>query len=192
MVTTQLAYLALLGLVALERGFELRLSRRNAALAFSQGGIEVGRGHFGVMRALHAAFFFACALEVVGLSRPFDPGIGYPMLALATAAQGLRYWAITTLGPRWNVRVIVVPGAPVVTSGPYRFLRHPNYAAVIAEGVAIPLIHGAWLTALVFTLANAWLLSTRIRVEERALAEHCTQSDRLDGRPRFVPIRGAR
>jgi len=192
MEMTQLAYLALLGLLACERGVELWLSRRNAARAFAEGGIEVGRGHLGVMRALHTAFFFACALEVVGLSRPFEPRVGYPMLALAMAAQGLRYWAITTLGPRWNVRVIVVPGASVVTSGPYRFLRHPNYAAVIAEGIAIPLIHGAWLTALVFTLANAWLLSTRIRVEERALAEYCAQSDRLDGRPRFVPIRGTR
>ncbi|MBK7948196.1 MAG: hypothetical protein IPK00_05545 [Deltaproteobacteria bacterium] len=191
-MTTQLAYLALLGLVALERGFELGLSRRNAARAFTEGGIEVGHGHFGVMRALHTAVFFACAREVVALGRPFDPRLGLPMLALALAAQGLRYWAITTLGPRWNVRVIVVPGAPVVTSGPYRWLRHPNYAAVVAEGIAIPLIHGAWLTALVFTLANAWLLATRIRVEERALADYCAQSEQLDARPRFVPIRGAR
>ena len=144
------------------------------------------------MRALHAAFFVACALEVVGLERPFDARLGLPMLALAAAAQGLRYWAITTLGPRWNVRVIVVPGAPVVTSGPYRWLRHPNYAAVVAEGIAIPLIHGAWWTALGFTLANAWLLATRIRVEERALADYCAQSERLGTRPRFVPIRGAR
>ncbi len=96
MVKTQLAYLVLLGLVALERGFELRLSRRNAALAFEQGGIEVGQGHFGVMRALHAAFFLACALEVVVLGRSFDPRLGYPMLALAFAAQALRYWAITS------------------------------------------------------------------------------------------------
>lgn len=191
-MTTQLAYLALLGLLACERGFELWLSRRNAALAFAQGGVEVGQGHLGVMRALHTVFFFACALEVVALDRPFDPRLGLPMLALALAAQGLRYWAITTLGPRWNVRVIVVPGAQVVTSGPYRFLRHPNYAAVIAEGIAIPLIHGAWLTALVFTLANAWLLATRIRVEERALADYCAQSERLDTRPRFVPIGGTR
>mgnify|MGYP000946539663 CR=1 FL=1 len=192
MLKTQLAYLVLLGLVALERGFELRLSRRNAERALAAGGIEVGAGHFGVMRALHAAFFVACAVEVVLLDRPFDPRVGLPMLGLAAAAQGLRYWAITALGPRWNVRVIVVPGAPVVTSGPYRFLRHPNYAAVVAEGIAIPLIHGAWITALVFTLANAWLLATRIRVEERALAEHCPQSERLDARPRFVPIGGSR
>jgi methyltransferase len=190
MVTTQAAYLGLLGFVALERGVELWLSRRNAALAFARGGIEVGREHLGFMRLLHTAFLLACALEVVGLDRRFDARVGVPMLVIAGAAQGLRYWSIATLGSRWNVRVIVVPGVPVVTSGPYRWLRHPNYAAVIAEGVAIPLIHGAWLTALGFTLANAWLLRTRIRVEERALAEHCELEARLGGRPRLVPIGG--
>ncbi|MBY0399419.1 hypothetical protein K2X89_03930 [Myxococcota bacterium] len=189
---TQIAYLALLGLVALERAFELRLSRRNAERAFAEGGIEVGQGHFGVMRALHTAFFFACALEVIGRDRTFDARLGIPMLVLAAAAQALRYWAITALGPRWNVRVIVVPGASVVTSGPYRWLRHPNYVAVVAEGIAIPLIHGAWCTAIGFTLANAWLLATRIRVEERALADYCVESGRLGGRPRFVPIGGSR
>lgn len=189
---TQIAYLALLVLLACERGFELRISRRNAERAFAEGGIEVGQGHFGVMRALHTVFFFACALEVVGLGRAFDPRLGLPMLALAATAQVLRYWAITSLGPRWNVRVIVVPGAPVVTSGPYRWLRHPNYLAVVAEGIAIPLIHGAGWTALAFTLANAWLLATRIRVEERALADYCAENARLGGRPRFVPIGGSR
>ncbi len=192
MVTTQSAYLALLLFVVLERAYELRISRRNAALAFARGGIEVGRDHLGWMRALHTTFFIACALEVLLLHRAFDARLGLPMLALAGTAQALRYWSIATLGSRWNVRVIVVPGAPVVTTGPYRWLRHPNYAAVIAEGIAIPLVHGAWLTALGFTLANAWLLRTRIHVEEQALAEHCDLEAQLGGRPRFVPIGGAR
>jgi methyltransferase len=113
------------------------------------------------------------------------------MLALALAAQVLRYWAIRTLGPRWNVRVIVVPGAPVVTGGPYRFLRHPNYVAVVVEGFAIPLIHGAWGTALVFSAANALLLVVRIRCEERALAAHCDYAARFGAAPRFVPRRAA-
>lgn len=192
MVTTQTAYLVLLGLLALERGFELWLSRRNAALAFARGGIEVGREHFGWMRLLHTSFFVACALEVLLLHRVFDARLGIPMLLLAGAAQGLRYCAIRTLGACWNVRVIVVPGATVVTSGPYRWLRHPNYAAVVVEGLAIPLIHGAWLTALGFSLANAWLLRTRIRVEERALADYCDPEEQLVGRPRLLPIGGAR
>lgn len=186
------AYLALLALVAAERAFELWLSQRNAARAFARGGIELGQSHYRWMRALHAGFLASCALEVVGLERAFDARIALPMLALALAAQALRYWSIATLGPRWNVRVIVVPGEPVVTSGPYRWLRHPNYLAVVIEGFALPLIHGAWLTALVFSALNAWLLTLRIRTEERALAEHCSFAARLGDRPRFVPLRGAR
>lgn len=191
-MTSQLAYFALLSLVAAERLHELRLSRRNAALALARGGIELGREHFGAMRALHAGFLAACALEVALLSRAFEPWLGLPMLALALAAQALRYWAIATLGPRWNVRVIVTPGEPVVTGGPYRWLRHPNYLAVVIEGVALPLIHGAWLTAAAFSAVNAWLLRTRIRVEERALAEHCQGDARLGDRPRLIPLGGSR
>lgn len=186
------AYLSFLALVAAERVFELWLSQRNAARALARGGIESGRGHLALMRALHAGFLASCALEVIWLARPFDLRLALPMLALALAAQALRYWAIATLGPRWNVRVIVVPGEPVVTTGPYRWLRHPNYLAVVIEGLAIPLLHGAWLTALTFSVLNAWLLRVRIRSEERALAEHCAFDTRLGDRPRLVPLRGAR
>ena len=102
--------------------------------------------------------------------------------------MGLRYWAVHTLGERWNARVIVVPGLPALADlGPYRFVRHPNYVAVIAEFLVLPLLHGAWLTALVFSLANGLLLRTRIRVEERALAEHCGYEAALGQRPRFLP-----
>ena len=92
------------------------------------------------------------------------------MLALVVASQALRWWCIATLGRRWNTRVIVVPGLAPVTSGPYRFLRHPNYVAVVVEGIALPLVHAAWITALVFTVLNAALLAVRIRVEDAALA----------------------
>ncbi len=91
------------------------------------------------------------------------------MLALVVLAQGLRWWCITTLGPHWNTRVIVVPGAPLVAAGPYRLLRHPNYVAVVVEGAALPLVHTAWVTAVAFTALNLVLLSVRIRVEEQAL-----------------------
>ena len=93
------------------------------------------------------------------------------MFALVLASQALRWWCIATLGRQWNTRVIVVPGLPLVRSGPYRRLRHPNYVAVVVEGFALPLVHAAWWTAVVFTVANAVLLMVRIRVEERALAE---------------------
>ena len=162
-------YLGFLGLVALERMFELALSRRNAAWAFARGGVEAGGEHFLAMKLLHTSFLAACALEVVLLDRPFLPWMGVPMLGLALGAQSLRYWAVTSLGRRWNVRVITVPGMPLETSGPYRFLRHPNYLAVALEGIAIPLIHTAYLTAIGFTLLNGLMLRTRIRCEERAL-----------------------
>ena len=184
------AYLVLLGLIAIERGVELAISRRNAKWALAQGGIEVGREHFPWMKRLHAAFFVGCALEAVWLERPFVPGLAAAMLALILASQALRYWAIGTLGRYWNVRVIVVPGAPAVATGPYRWLRHPNYLAVVVEGIAIPLLHGAWITALVFTALNAWLLSVRIRCEEAALATHCEYGARLGDRSRFVPRLG--
>jgi methyltransferase len=184
-------YLLLLAAVGAERLVELRISRRNAASAFAEGGIEVGQAHFRVMKLLHLAFLFACAAEVVLLRRPFVPALGWPMLGLVLAAQALRYSAIAALGRRWNVRVIVVPGAPAVVRGPYRWLRHPNYAAVAIEGFALPLVHGAWLTALVFSVANAWLLRVRIRCEERALATYCDYDARLGALPRFVPGRAA-
>jgi methyltransferase len=183
------AYLALLAALAAERLVELRISRRNAAWARARGGVEVGQRHFPAMAALHTGFLIACAAEVVLLGRPFVPALGWPMLALAAAAQALRYWAIASLGARWNVRVIVLPGAPVVSSGPYRWLRHPNYLAVVLEGFAIPLIHSAWLTAAGFSAANAMLLAVRIRCEERALARHCDYGARLGALPRFVPGR---
>ena len=104
------------------------------------------------------------------LHRPFLPWLGWPMLAVLLAAQGLRWWCITTLGPQWNTRGVVVPGVPRVTKGPYRVLSHPNYVAVVAEGVALPLVHTAWLTALAFTVLNAALLARRIDVENAALA----------------------
>jgi methyltransferase len=85
-------------------------------------------------------------------------------------AQGLRWWCIATLGRQWNTRVIVIPGAPRVTGGPYRLLSHPNYVAVVLEGVALPLVHTAWITAIGFTVLNAALLRTRIKVENAALA----------------------
>jgi len=185
MVISVELYLGLLLLVALERGVELLLSARNARLARARGGVESGRGHYPVMAVFHGAFLLACAVEVVLLRRPFPGALGWLALALVLGAQALRYWAIGTLGWRWNTRIVVVPGSAPVTGGPYRFVRHPNYLAVIAEMVALPLVHGAWLTAVAFTLGNAWLLRVRIRAEERALGEPWQHA--FAGRPRLVP-----
>ncbi|MGH8824641.1 MAG: isoprenylcysteine carboxyl methyltransferase family protein [Jiangellaceae bacterium] len=164
------AYVLLVVAVGIERLAELVVSTRNARWAFERGGVEYGRGHFPVMAALHTALLVACVVEVAVADRPFLPWLGWPMLALVLASQALRWWCVATLGHQWNTRVIVVPGLPLVTSGPYRWLRHPNYVAVVVEVAALPLVHTAWVTALVFTLANAAMLSVRIPVEDRALA----------------------
>jgi len=172
-------YLLLLALIAVQRLVELLITRRHTRDALALGGIEYGQGHFGWMRLLHAAFLVSCAAEVVWLHRPFTPALGLPMLALVLAAQALRWWTMRSLGPWWNARVVVVPGMRVVTRGPYRYHRHPNYVAVGVEGFAIPLVHGAWITALVFSLANALLLLVRIRCEEHALLRHTDYGERF-------------
>jgi methyltransferase len=156
--------------VGVERLAELRRSTRNASWALQRGGVESGRRHYPPMVALHTGLLVAAVVEVDLAGRPFLPWLGWPMLALVLAAQALRWWCIATLGPRWNTRVIVVPGLALVGSGPYRWLRHPNYVAVVVEGVALPLVHTAWLTAMTFTVLNAWLLAVRIGCEDRALA----------------------
>lgn len=173
---------------AVERLIELVVSARHARWAFLHGGVERGRGHFPAMVVLHAALLVAPVLEVHLAGRPFLPWLGWPALALVVAAQALRWWCISTLGPQWNTRVIVVPGMPLVRSGPYRWLHHPNYVAVVVEGIALPLVHTAWVTSLVFTVLNAWLLlGHRIPAEERALAELAPVSPdahaRTDGHP---------
>ena len=163
-------YALLIGAVAVERLAELVVTQRNRSWSLAHGGVELGAGHYPVMVALHTALLAGCVIEPIVWHRPFIAVLGWPMLAIVVAAQALRWWCITTLNHQWNARVIVIPGAARVTGGPYRLLPHPNYLAVIAEGFALPLVHTAWVTALVFSVLNAWLLSTRIKVENAALA----------------------
>ncbi len=162
-------YLLLIAAVGAERIAELVVAQRNRAWSMARGGREFGAGHYPVMVVLHTGLLAGCVLEVVVLQRPFIPALGWSMLALVLLAQGLRWWCIATLGHQWNTRVIVVPNATRVTGGPYRVIPHPNYVAVVIEGAALPLVHSAWITALVFTVLNAALLRTRLRVENKAL-----------------------
>ncbi|MGH3851461.1 MAG: isoprenylcysteine carboxyl methyltransferase family protein [Pseudonocardiaceae bacterium] len=162
-------YYLLILAVGIERLVELIVSKRHVRWAFAQGGKEFGRNHYPVMVTVHVGLLLGCVIEVWALHRPFVAWLGWPMLALVALSQALRWWCVTTLGRRWNTRVIVVPRAPLVRRGPYRWLHHPNYVAVVAEGVALPMVHTAWLTATCFTLANALLLTVRIRVENSAL-----------------------
>lgn len=163
-------YVLLVAAVALERLAELVVARRNLAWSRAHGGVEFGAEHYPLMVVLHTGFLAGALVEVIGLHRPFLPALGWPMFAIVVAAQALRWWCITTLGRQWNTRVVVIPGAPRIVGGPYRFFSHPNYVAVVAEGIALPLVHTGWITALVFTVLNAVLLRTRIRTENAALA----------------------
>jgi methyltransferase len=164
------AFVVVVALVALERLAELVVSRRNAAWSFARGGVETGRGHYGVMVALHSGFLVAMLVEAFVRRPEVPPALAWSMLGLVLASQALRWWCIVTLGPRWNTRVIVIPGLPPVRSGPYRLLAHPNYLAVVVEGLALPLVHCCWITAAAFTVLNAVLLTVRLRVENAALA----------------------
>lgn len=162
-------FVILVGAVGLERLAELVVSRRNAAWSLARGGQETGQRHYTVMVVLHTGFLVAMLIEAFW-RRPDVPGaMAAAMLALEAAAQGLRWWCIAVLGHRWNTRVIVIPGLPLIRSGPYRWLSHPNYVAVVVEGFALPLVHGCWITAAAFTVLNAALLTVRIRVENAAL-----------------------
>lgn len=164
------AYLILILATGAERVVELVISARNAKVALARGGTEFGQRHFPWMVALHTGLLLACLAEAFFGNRPFFPWLGWPMLVLVVLSQALRYLCIATLGPQWNTRVIVVPGLHRVRRGPYRWLHHPNYVAVVIEGFALPLVHTAWITALVFTVLNAvLLLAFRIPVENRAL-----------------------
>lgn len=162
-------FAALIAAVALERLAELAVARRNQRWSIERGAVESGAGHYPLMVALHTGLLAGALLEAWLGDRPFVPVLGWPMVALVLASQALRWWCIGTLGRQWNTRVLVIPGMARIDRGPYRLLPHPNYVAVVVEGAALPLVHTAWITALAFTLLNAWLLSVRIRVEADAL-----------------------
>lgn len=185
MVISLHAYLAILAALALERVFHLVIAARNARRAFAMGAVERGRGHYPVMAAFHALFLLAAAAEAIVLARPFPGKLGWIALGGAIGAQALRYWSIATLGPRWNTRIIVFPAMAPIGRGPYRFLRHPNYLAVIVEIACVPLIRGCWLTAAAFSIGNAALLRVRIRAEEAAMGPRYALE--FAGRLRLVP-----
>ncbi|HEX7181710.1 MAG TPA: isoprenylcysteine carboxylmethyltransferase family protein [Thermoanaerobaculia bacterium] len=184
---TRVLYTLLVAAVAVGRLAELRIAERHRRALLARGGFEASPEHYRWMVLLHTAFLIACPLEVWLLDRPFLPALAVPMLALLALAVALRWWVIATLGERWTTRIVCLPGAPPVAGGPYRFLRHPNYLAVIAEIAALPLVHTAWLTAAVFSLLNGLLLRVRIRAEERALSSVSDYAEVFSQRPRLLP-----
>jgi methyltransferase len=184
---TRILYTLLVALVAAGRLVELRIAERNRRRLLARGGVEAGSEHYPWMVGLHAAFLIAAPLEVWLLGRLFIPVLAVSMLVLLVVAVALRWWVISTLDGRWTTRIIVLPGVAPITGGPYRFLRHPNYLAVILEIFSVPLIHTAWLTAIVFSLTNAWMLRVRIRAEEAALSRLTAYGEAFASRPRLVP-----
>src|SRR5437879_1626810 len=184
-MTSLTAYLILLGIIAVERLFELFIARRNAQRAFARGALEVGRAHYRTMVLFHALFLFGCAGEAIILKRPFPGTAAYAALGAEMGAQILRYTAVRALGERWNTRIIVLPGAQPVVKGPYRFVRHPNYVAVAIEMAALPMVRGCWLTALSFSIGNLALMVVRIPAEERALGSPYQEA--FKARRRFLP-----
>ncbi len=156
--------------IAGQRLFELVLARRNERRAWARGAIERGQNHYLLIVALHTLWLVSTLVE--GLLRGPELPVLWPVpLALFLLVQPLRYWAIFSLGESWNTKILVLPGEKPVRRGPYRYLDHPNYVVVVVEILTFPLIFGAWITALVFTVLNAAILSVRIREENRALSE---------------------
>jgi methyltransferase len=181
------AFLALLVAVALLRCVELVISRRHQRALAARGVPKPHDPYFHWMVAVHAGVLGGAAVEVWVLRRPLIPALAIVMAALFTLANVLRWWVIRTLGPHWNVQVMDSAGLGVIDRGPFRLVRHPNYAAVFLELAALPLIHTAWLTALIGSSAHVWVLSRRLAVEEPVLLEHPEYRATMACKPRFVP-----
>jgi isoprenylcysteine carboxyl methyltransferase (ICMT) family protein YpbQ len=187
MLTTKAVFVGIVAVIFLQRLSELRISHRNVASLLAQGGREHGSNYLWVVKVLQISWFVAMIAEVYWLDRPFVPVLGVVGLLAAIAGQFLRYLSMQALRSRWTLPIITIPGAPVVNSGIYQYLRHPNWLGVILEIAGIPLIHTAYLTAIFFTLANALLMSKRIQKEEQALGKDNNYGAVFGDRPRFIP-----
>jgi methyltransferase len=182
-----IAYLGLLLVVALLRVYELLISRRHQREMVARGAQKVDDPRFRWMVLLHTCVLLGSALEVVFLHRPFYPVLAATCFAVFVAANVVRWWVIRTLGEHWNVQVINSTRMGVVTEGPFRYVRHPNYAAVFVEMLMLPLIHCAWITAFAGSAAHIVVLSQRLATEERVLFSDARYREAMSGKPRFVP-----
>ncbi len=181
------AYILLVALIACQRLWEMKKSARNTEALLNRGAVEIGAEHYPVMAMLHGSWLVACLLEATSQTSAPSVGIVVVCLGLLAAGQCLRLLAMSTLGPRWTTRIIVLPEADVVDRGIFRYLRHPNYLGVILEIFALPMVFGGWITAVGFTIANGLLLWLRIKTEEAALSTECDYQERLGNHNRFIP-----
>jgi methyltransferase len=180
-------FLVLLLAVAALRIFELRISKRHQQRMTSRGAAKVKDPYFRWMALFHAVVLIGAAAEVLFFHRPLIPALAIPMFAVFLAANLVRWWVIRTLGEHWNVQVVDSTKLGFVASGPFRYVRHPNYAAVFLEMIALPLIHTAWITALAGALAHIIVLSLRLSVEDPVLLSNPDYAATMGSKPRFLP-----
>lgn len=181
------AYICLLVLVGLERLAELVISRRNQRQLEKQGVRKIPEPHFRWMVILHASVLVGAGLEVLFLHRPLIPALAVPMFTLFVLSNFLRWWVIRILAEHWNVEVMESPLVGVVTSGPYRWVRHPNYVGVVAEVFSLPMIHTAWISSIAGTLGYLAVLRRRLRVEDGVLMSNAAYRLAMGEKPRFFP-----
>src|SRR5262245_47437783 len=188
MAAPTIFFLVLVGAVGALRLIEMRLSRRHQRALAESGAAVLPERVFPAMVALHTGILAAAVIETLLLDRPFVTALAIPAVALVVLANALRFWVIATLGLQWNVRVVAsTPAMGVVTRGPYRFVRHPNYVAVFVELAALPLVHGAYLTAIAGALLHAAILHRRVDLEESVLMADESYRRAFDRKPRFIP-----
>jgi len=181
------AYLALLLLIAALRIFELRVSKNHQRQMLARGATKIADRRFRWMVLVHIAVLLGAACEVVFLKRPFIPVLAAVMFALFLTANAVRWWVIHTMGQHWNVQVVDSTELGVVTSGPFHYVRHPNYAAVFIEMLALPLIHTACITATLGTFAHVIVLMQRVSAEERVLLANADYRAAMAQKARFLP-----
>ena len=182
-----IAFLVLLLAVAALRIVELQISKRHQKRIVADGGSKVADPKFRWMVVLHTLVLVGAAVEVVFLHRTFIPVLGSISFVLFLVANVIRWWVIRTLGEHWNVQVMDSTKLGVVTTGPFRYVRHPNYAAVFLEMFFLPLIHTAWITVVAGSLAHAVVLTQRLSTEERVLFSDPEYRAAMSSKPRFVP-----
>jgi len=159
-----------ISIVILQRLIELFVAKRNEKWMLGQGAFEAGADHYPIMVTMHITFFMSMLLEVLVIGRTLSP-FWILLLGIFLLAQAARIWCLLSLGKFWNTKIIILPGADVIRRGPYRWVRHPNYLIVTIELLVLPLLFGAYFTAILFSLLNVWMLSVRIPAEEKALKE---------------------
>lgn len=187
MTTSLIWFWALLLAVGVMRLSEMLVSKRRQRALAARGVPRVKEPHFLAMVILHTGVLVGAGVEATWLHRPAIPALTVLALAVIVAANALRLWVIATLGPHWNVQIMNSVPLGVVTHGPFRFVRHPNYVAVFFELLALPLVHGAWITAVVGTALHVWVLFQRISAEEAVLLAHPAYQHAMGDVPRFVP-----